>query len=102
MISNDVTQVRICMFSLLSSSIGYVCMYVYKEVRKRGIVYGSSKKSSSAEKVLKKEARIVAHMVVKRKLAVQGKDARSLNRGWGTEKGLAIKNTSACKCHQET
>lgn len=52
-------------------------------------------------KVLKKKARIVAHMVVKRKLAMQGIDARSLNRGWGTEKGIAIKYTSACQCHQE-
>lgn len=52
-------------------------------------------------KVLKKEARIVVHMVVKRKLAIQGKDAKSLNRVWGTEKGIAIKYTSAYKCHQE-
>lgn len=51
-------------------------------------------------KVLK-EARIVAHMVVKRKLAMQGIDARRLNSGWGAEKGIAIKYTSAWQCHQE-
>lgn len=61
MISNDITQVRIHMFSVLCSSIGYICMCVYKEVRKRDIGYGTSKKSSRAEKVLKKEARVVAH-----------------------------------------